>query len=301
MRSRALAAVVLLALVAGCGALFADGGGESTPAETVTPAPVPEVTPTPERWPVAPGLTGSGVADVDVLVAAHLDAVANRSYTWREHRGAAVVFDGTGNTTALDGGAGTDTGLTDGAANARNTSVVLSLSTFARVASPTEYLAWASSHRLSVDGETRPVANYTEYSGGAARYVRYRFSGGPQPNYDQLGVVDAGDSEVIGQAAADAIRRYLPAENATVAETLDDGELAYEVHAYRDDIPGVGSIHDYAARAVVSPDGFVRSLNVSYVAVSAGITRQVHYRFAYTRINETSADEPSWVGERRGT
>ena len=65
MRWRTLAVVALL-VCAGCSSLV-DGGEEPADPATMTPAPVPATTPTPERWPVTPGLSARGVVDVDAL------------------------------------------------------------------------------------------------------------------------------------------------------------------------------------------------------------------------------------------
>ena len=76
------------AVTAGC-AGFGSPSGDATSA-TVTPAPVPDTQP--ER--VAPGLTESGVQDVDALVRAHAEALSTVSFTV-EHRRRVVGPEGT--------------------------------------------------------------------------------------------------------------------------------------------------------------------------------------------------------------
>lgn len=90
MTRRAVAGVLLglLAVLGGCSALV----GPSGPAETVTPASVPDVnTPTdrPERT-LPAGLTGGGVVDAERLADAHLASIRGQSYTWD----ARTTFDG---------------------------------------------------------------------------------------------------------------------------------------------------------------------------------------------------------------
>jgi len=76
------AGVVLALVLAGCGSVASGGpGGAETPAETLTPAPVPEVTDTPATLP--PGATGDGVTDAGALYSAHTAYLQGRSYTLR--------------------------------------------------------------------------------------------------------------------------------------------------------------------------------------------------------------------------
>jgi len=73
-------AVVVVVVLAGCGSMAADP--EPKPTRTLSPAPVPE-TATPAASPLPPGLSGGGIADIDALVRAHVDALDGRSFTLR--------------------------------------------------------------------------------------------------------------------------------------------------------------------------------------------------------------------------
>lgn len=77
MRSVRPAAVVLLVVVAGCSGV----AGDPPRRFTVTPAPVPTVTPEPDDGGLAPGLEPGGVVDPEALVEAHARALEGRSYT----------------------------------------------------------------------------------------------------------------------------------------------------------------------------------------------------------------------------
>ncbi|MEF8852212.1 MAG: hypothetical protein V5A44_06745 [Haloarculaceae archaeon] len=77
--------LVLLVVLAGCGSIVAGGddpaSGAGGSTETLTPAPVPEVTATP--FPLPPGVTDSGVGDADALLDAHRSTLRSQSYTLR--------------------------------------------------------------------------------------------------------------------------------------------------------------------------------------------------------------------------
>jgi len=78
----AVPAVVVLAVLAGCGGFVGD-----SPERTVTPAPVPDSTATPaDRSAIAPGVGGARVIDADRLARAHRRAAQNRSYRWTERQ-----------------------------------------------------------------------------------------------------------------------------------------------------------------------------------------------------------------------
>ena len=268
----ALLAVAALVVLAGCSSLFAAGEerrGESGGLDgTLTPAPVPEVTvtPTPERWPVAPGLSRTGVADVEVLVAAHRAALANRSYTVTQWRGSA---------------------------SPPNETVELFRVSEAAVESSRRYVAWTSRTRVRIGNGLTNVADYREFVTGQVRRLRYLVDGHVDPIYVRRHAVDARFNPYVGDPAVAAIRRHLPVANATVARTRVDGRRYFEVVGGRDD-SRTENRRDYTVRALVSPAGFVRSLNVTYVETGVYPLR-VRYRLAYTGVGETTVDPPAWT------
>ncbi|MFC7141623.1 hypothetical protein ACFQMA_17515 [Halosimplex aquaticum] len=269
MRWRLLVALAVV-VTAGCGSLF--GGDErADPAtDTLTPAPVPEVTPTPEQWPVAPGVTANAVADADALVAAHRAATANRSYVWRERRGTTTH---------------------------PNESVPLFDRTVARVESQTVYHVWTGQERVRLRTGLTSVADYSEYADGTERIVRYRYVGRSDFERQRRHPVDATAHRHIGLSAASAIERYLDVESATVAAVSVDGRRHYEVVGRNWSRPDDDRVTDYTVVAVVSPEGFVRSLDASYTVRSVGEPRRVRYTFAYEKVGETTVDPPEWDAE----
>ncbi|MFC7077206.1 hypothetical protein [Haloarcula halophila] len=72
-----VAVVLIVVVTAGCTTL----SGQPAQPPTVTPAPVPEQTPGENGRPLAPGLATERLVDAEVLAAAHVDQVRNRSYT----------------------------------------------------------------------------------------------------------------------------------------------------------------------------------------------------------------------------
>lgn len=270
MRWRPLA-VALLLVLAGCGA-----GSPSGSEETVTPADIPSVTPGNEqqRGDVVPGVTGGEVTDVDLLASAHLSAIQNRSYTWRERR-----------SLDLDPG---------------NGSGVVKYRQLARVESSYVYFLWSKRERVRIGPYLRHLANYTEYADGERRHLRYRYPASSDREYDRASRVKAAEHRYIGREAGESIRRYLDVEQARIEETTVDGERHYRLVGRTADLPGVESLENYNATAVIAPDGFVRSLEVSYRTTELNETREVTYTFEYDRVGETTVEEPDWTSETAG-
>jgi len=158
-----------------------------------------------------------------------------------------------------------------------------------------------SDQHLTVEGPktygyryTSPGAltNTSEFADGETVYTRYyrfvaRLRRAPAPNA----------TDQYGPVAADAIERYLTVENATVAETVVDGQLHYRVRATTDEYRRLGGATDYSATAVIAPDGFVRSLNVSYVNRGGNRSIAVSYRFRYDAIGTATVERPNWLSE----
>jgi len=136
------------------------------------------------------------------------------------------------------------------------------------------------------------LTNTSEFADGETVYTRYyrfveRLRRAPAPNAtDQYGPIAAG-----------AIERYLAVENATVAETVADGRLHYRVRATTDRYRRIGGATDYTVTAVIAPEGFVRSLNVSYVNRGGDRPIDVTHRFRYDAVGRATVERPNWLSE----
>lgn len=244
---RRLAAVALAVLLAGCSA-FA-GGGE--PTETVTPAPVPEVTPG-ERGGTAlpPGVTAEGVVDPAALADAHLNAVENRSYVMRGR----FVY---GNQTSA---------------------------ALLRVASPRRYYYRETNGYYG--------SNVTEFADGEWWYGRYdRF----QSRYSRDRATDA--TERFGAIVTQYVDQYL-AGDATVTEATVDGQRRFVIRS-SDQPWNRTAVEDYSARALVTPDGVIRSLRVSFVDRDGDDELRVEQQLSYER-RDVTVERPEWVDEQWG-
>jgi len=249
-----LLAVVALALLAGCSG-FVDSSAE----RTVTPAPVPESTGTPEvESDVAPGVGGGRVINADRLARAHRRAVQNRSYQWTErHRSTRF---------------GTNESIT--------------VTTQLRVQHELLYR-----YRLSTSWS---YANTSEYTAGSLRYRREVGRSGYRYTMEPSTTVTAR----FGGEPERAISRYLSIGAATVAATRIDGQRYYRITGTTDAIPETGQISNYSVRALVAPSGFVRSLTVGYDDVIGENHEQIGYRFRYADVDETRVHPPEWIDDR---
>lgn len=261
-----LLAVVALALTAGCAGL---GGGDST-TEEFTPAPVPEVSTTDEASNrVAPGLSPGGVSDVGSLARAHREALDGTAYTWR--------FEEASESTR------------------ENVTYPTGQSSVLRVESDRRYLYHTDS-RSDVTGDgPRFFGNYTEFADGDARYVRYNgFETQGNWTYDRRSGQDATSS--FAPRATDGIRLYLDLDNPVVIRTSESAPERYRIVGHPESIRGIGPVEEADVDAVVTADGFVRSLRAEFVAPDQ--QRRYRYQFEYTRVGTTTVEEPDWVDDQ---
>ena len=267
MRWRVLVALAVV-LTAGCGSLFAASDDTGTAAtDTLTPAPVPAETPTPERWDLAPGLTSTGVVDLEALVAAHRAATANRSYVWREFRGTSAHVNG---------------------------SIPIQDRTVAEVESRSRYHLRSGDQRVRLRSGLTNVANYSEYADGTVRTIRFRFVGRTSYERRHTHPTDPNDHRLVGASATSAIRQYLALSNVTVsAVRLDDRPYYLVVGRNWPAFTGE-TVHNGTITAIVSPDGFVRSLEAVYTVRSVGQPRRVRYGFTYEQVDNTTVEPPDW-------
>lgn len=122
---------------------------------------------------------------------------------------------------------------------------------------------------------------------GQTRYSRYRRPLGVE--YVRAEAVPA--DERFGAMTAHLVRTYLGIGTADVQALPDgSGHVVTITHA---DPPGLDGRVGYAARAVVDPSGFVRSLAVTYRNRAGNTT--VSHRYTYTNLGGTTVDRPGWV------
>ncbi|ELZ19981.1 hypothetical protein C475_21824 [Halosimplex carlsbadense 2-9-1] len=264
MRLRALGVVALVCL-AGCSGLFGDPVG--TDRETLTPAPLPTETSETETRALPPGVGGGGDLHLDELVAAHQEALTDRSYVWRERRG-----------------------TTRANASAVEPRPVQA----ARVAAEDCYRFWAESYTVDLGMETRVAYNYTEYVDEGVGHVRLETFRTDTWEYYRLPAPRAGQR--VGTATGAAIERYLrlSPENVTVSVGRADGERRYLVAGDGGVPRGIDGARNYSVAAVVDSEGLVRSLSARYRTVGFATPRVVRYEFTLERFGNVTVGSPAW-------
>lgn len=155
--------------------------------------------------------------------------------------------------------------------------------------SSTQLLAVESPRRYVYEQQTiGPGSNASAFANGEVIYVRYyRF-------VEQLRRVEAPNvTDRYGPIAASGIAQFLAVENATVAETLVDGDLYYRIEAETDRYREIEGARNYSVTALVRPDGFVRELSAAYVIGDAEDGVAVTYDYQYNTTART-VERPAW-------
>ena len=133
-----------------------------------------------------------------------------------------------------------------------------------------------------------PGRNFTRYADGERVYVRSAIGGNDL--YASSVEPDRPSAPTIRLSKA-----FLQLDDVRVAETLVDGQLHYELTGFYPVHPAVDSLHNVTIRAVLGPQGFIRSLNTSYVATGGNRETNVTRSFAYTDVDSTTVERPDWV------
>lgn len=262
MRPRALLVVALL-LVAGCSG-FQPADGDSAPADgTVTPAPLPD-----DGEQLAPGVTTDGVANASALRRAHVDHLADRSYTFRSRY---VVRHENGTILASHRDRWS-VDRDDGSRYVvRNSSGRLYPGTTDRV------VTWSNG---------TVVVTRIEFANGS---VAYRDEALPGPSPEELppgvALLDRFDPVVTDERTADGTPEYLLADD-------DVTRLPMGTH------PNVTKAGPGQLRALVTSDGFVRRVRLTApLDVGEGSGRLV----IETGYDFDSGDQgpPPWLSEAR--
>jgi hypothetical protein len=133
-----------------------------------------------------------------------------------------------------------------------------------------------------------PGRNFTRYADDETVYTRTAI--GDNELFARSDDVDRPSAHTIRLSKA-----FLQLDEVRVAETLVDGRLHYELTGSYPVHPTVETLRNVSIAAVVHPAGFIRSLNVSYVAARSGTETNVTRTFAYTDVGETTVERPAWV------
>jgi hypothetical protein len=149
-----------------------------------------------------------------------------------------------------------------------------------RVETPTRY--------YQVDRLAEPRGGTAQFADGDTVYTRTEYGGG----------VDFGSYDDPSPPRSQTVmlsRAFLQVDTVRVAETRVDGSPAYELTGQYPVHPAVSSLANFSLRAVVEPDGFVRSMNVSYVRTGADDGTSVTRSFVYSDVDATTVERPAWV------
>lgn len=252
--------VVALAVLAGCSTFGTTG---DTP--TVTPAPVPQQTETTTATPLPPGVTGADVTSTEQLALAHVRAINGTSYTWYSNYTRVRFFDNE-----------TYPGYVRKEASVENES---------------HYTYWTNRKEAPRDSQFSYLGEFELYANQTGRYTRSELGG--TFSYERLDPLPA--RLQVGQHPSGAITEYLQTSNMTVAETRVDGRQFYELTGSGYAFPSGQEIRNYTTRALVSPDGFVRSLTVSYEQTRNGERELITYTFHYSQVGNTTVEPPDWI------
>ncbi|QLH79741.1 hypothetical protein HZS55_21675 [Halosimplex rubrum] len=267
---RLLAAVALLVVLAGC-SVFAGGGGP-TPAETVTPAPVPELgstdTPAPatprERLGAFPAISADGDINVSRLHAAHIAYLSDHSYTLEWERRTA-------------GGSGTITREYD-----RRIAVGADGTVLVR----------------NADGGTNTTVTYADRTGAYRRVEGPNGTGAVPTSVEFIDPVGQRYAETVsfevltflneGYDSVDVVtsggRQYARVVSGNVPPQIPETYSAY-------------AVHDFAATLWIAPEGYVRAVHYEFDLRNIDERIAVEWRYTYDRVGETTVDRPEWVPE----
>jgi len=261
-------ALVALVLLAGCGGA-ATSGGDRTPTRTVTPAPVPEETPTPQGPPeLAPGLSAEGVFDAARLADAHAATLSSTSFTAvrveRRH-------------------------YTNGSLRSRYRSVV-------RMAARGDRFQYDLNQTTVRDGRPRGQ-RLARYSDGEVVYVTtardgettYSVLGGPERPADPSTVFPENASARFGVARLFGALRFDVRDCRSV-----DGRTVYRL-AVENGSQTLGGLEDINMNATVREDGVVTAYRLSYDVGDLRVAVAVEFR----RVGETEITPPAWLPAAR--
>ncbi|QPV62036.1 hypothetical protein I7X12_14945 [Halosimplex litoreum] len=267
---RLLVAVALVVVLAGC-SVFA-GGGQPTPAQTVTPAPVPDLGPTDtpppatprERLGAFPAISAEGDINVSGLFTAHIAYLSDHSYTLEWNRRTA-------------GGSGPIAREYD-----RRIAVGADGSFLVR----------------NADEGTNTTVTYGDRDGA---YRRVEGSNGADAE-----PVPAGLTDPVGQRYAETVSFEILTflnEGYDSVEVVTRNGRPY-ARVVSDNVPpqipetySAYAVHDFAATLWIAPEGYVSAVHYEFDLRNIDERIAVEWRYTYDRVGETTVDRPEWVPE----
>lgn len=262
----ALALTGLLAL-AGCSAVSSPA--EQGPTPTLTPAPIPDATPSSDRAPRPAALREP--VDPWAVADGHAATLAGESYTWNLSRSRTVHRPGP--------------------LRSRTATRVV------RVASRTTYRVDRTDRGTGWSGETRSRTVSTEYATGGTVFERRPADGAVRNRpLDR----PSGREGVMADRAEAVVARYLATEHTRVEQRTENGSTLYVIEG-NGAPPAVTeaserSVTDYHVVTLVRPDGRVQALRARWTDGNRAV---VTVRASYRRVGNTSVEAPAWVTRTR--
>lgn len=264
---RRVGVVLAVVLLAGCGGFTA--GNEAT--ETVTPLDVPSPAETTQesRPGVAPGVSTTGVTDVQALAGAHRSAAQSTSYVFVENRSQTLYSDQSTLTTSES-----------------QRIVYVSQGEFYR------YVPILDPDEFGVD-RRRP--EYERYGNGRVAYETWLSPLTGERQFDRAVNPHVGYRYAL--FPLNALLKYVPLESSVVArvDVAESNRRHYEVVGTRSSVGRYGPVRNFSARVVVREDGFVRSIDVAFDANASNQRVHVDYRAQYSDVGRATLSEPAWV------
>jgi hypothetical protein len=266
-RRYAASVCVLLLAVAGCSALSGAAPSQDVTA-TLTPVPVTETSPsgetaTPQPRPASafpPGVSPDGTVDPDRLFEAHVESLAERSYTWVYRKNERA------------NGSGTFSGQTrvrvdDGVGSVENRGFRSGMNNSLYLTDQNGYLRWTNGNQTRYTVRNVTVAD-RRYS-----FVEY----GLRTFLPEQGV----QTSVVEWNGRRYVRLYVQPRPPPpgLTEQLVDSNLVW----------------GFTLTAYVSPAGRVQMMAVEYNDRQA----HVSWRFDYRAVGETNVTRPDWVSRAK--
>jgi hypothetical protein len=231
----------------------------------VTPAPVPEATPTNEG--LAPGLEVTGVFDAGRLAAAHADALAGRSFTFIR----------------------VDARYTDGELRQRDRSVL-------RYAADGERFRYDLRQTDRSEGADT-TSRIRRYADGTRVYQAVTRAN--ETSYDVLRTAGGSTSDPARVFPSNATNERGLARLFVLVDTEVTGErVAGGTRVYRVATPAPQSVpplRNITLVANVTETGLVRDYRLRYDVVRSGRQVEVVVRTTYRDVGETTVTEPVWL------